>query len=224
MVKYSDLISIKTIENKEKLTEIYEPLLTNHIKGMDDMKIYFKGKIIIRKTVLNKLMNIQKKLNLVQPDLSLCIFYGYRSQEIQMKKFKQQLAIISQKTYYSNPIDLYEEAHKNIAVPLVAGHPTGGAIDIAIKNTRLNKLLCFGSEIYDFASSKNCVFSNEIPNRAKKNRLFLRELMQNENFAPYDGEWWHFSYGDKEWAYYYKIQNAIYDQIKLTDIDNFLSD
>ena len=37
--------------------------------------------------------------------------------------------------------------------------------------------------------------------------------MMKEACAPYDGEWWHFSYGDKEWAFYYKKEEALYDQI-----------
>lgn len=31
-------------------------------------------------------------------------------------------------------------------------------------------------------------------------------------FAPYDGEWWHFSFGDKEWAFYYKKEATLFEQ------------
>ena len=41
----------------------------------------------------------------------------------------------------------------------------------------------------------------------------LREYMIKEGFAPYDGEWWHFSYGDKEWAFYYDKEKALYNQV-----------
>ena len=37
--------------------------------------------------------------------------------------------------------------------------------------------------------------------------------MLEEGFAPYDGEWWHFSFGDKEWAFYYKKDKALFNQI-----------
>jgi len=46
-----------------------------------------------------------------------------------------------------------------------------------------------------------------------KNRILLRYLLKKQGFAPYDGEWWHFSYGDREWAFYYKKKNAIYGQV-----------
>ncbi|QQR69366.1 MAG: hypothetical protein IPI58_01405 [Alphaproteobacteria bacterium] len=37
--------------------------------------------------------------------------------------------------------------------------------------------------------------------------------MTSVGFAPFDGEWWHFSYGDREWAKYYGRSHAIYSQI-----------
>jgi len=45
------------------------------------------------------------------------------------------------------------------------------------------------------------------------NRQILRLWMMTAGFVPYDGEWWHFSYGDREWAKYYGMPNAIYNQI-----------
>jgi D-alanyl-D-alanine dipeptidase len=44
--------------------------------------------------------------------------------------------------------------------------------------------------------------------------------MTSVGFAPFDGEWWHFSYGDREWAYFYKKKNALYGQIKVGRLGN----
>ena len=43
--------------------------------------------------------------------------------------------------------------------------------------------------------------------------MLLRKIMMQVGFAPYDAEWWHFSYGDREWAFYCKKPYALYDQI-----------
>ena len=43
--------------------------------------------------------------------------------------------------------------------------------------------------------------------------VILRKIMLEVGFAPYDGEWWHFSYGDREWAYYYKKYKYLYPQV-----------
>ncbi len=38
--------------------------------------------------------------------------------------------------------------------------------------------------------------------------------MLTAGFAPFDGEWWHFSFGDREWARFYGAENALYEQIQ----------
>ncbi|MDR3208543.1 MAG: hypothetical protein LBT45_01700 [Rickettsiales bacterium] len=52
--------------------------------------------------------------------------------------------------------------------------------------------------------------SNEIINKsgAAVKRKKQSELVKMAN----DGEWWHFSYGDKEWAYADKMPDALYGQ------------
>ena len=108
---------------------------------------------------------------------------------------------------------MYEYVHEKIAVPLVSGHPTGGAVDTAIYDNKENKILNFGSEILDYSTTQ-CYYENEnISKEAKENRELLRKSMMEEGFAPYDGEWWHFSYGDKEWAFYYNKKKALYNQV-----------
>lgn len=103
--------------------------------------------------------------------------------------------------------------HEKIAVPEVAGHPTGGAVDVTIYDMENQKELDFGSKIHDFSSDICYTFYKNISDDEKENRMLLRRLMLNEGFAPYDGEWWHFSYGDREWAFYYKKGECLYNVI-----------
>lgn len=103
--------------------------------------------------------------------------------------------------------------HEKIAVPEVAGHPTGGAVDVTIYDMENQKELDFGSKIHDFSSDVCYTFYKNISDDEKENRMLLRHLMLNEGFAPYDGEWWHFSYGDREWAFYYKKGEYLYNVI-----------
>ena len=51
-----------------------------------------------------------------------------------------------------------------------------------------------------------------------KNRMLLRAVMMSAGFAPFVGEWWHFSYGDKEWAKYVGNEVAPYDQLDFNSI------
>lgn len=192
IVKYTDLIDIKVKENYEKL-------------------LVFQN-FMVRDSVFQKLSKIQKQLQKMNKNFSLLLKCGYRSMETQTIMFVQQINILS-KTYFENPIDLYEQVHKFVAVPNVSGHPTGGAVDIVIINKITKKQINFGSEYLDFNNPNIEVFSKNISPTAKNNRMLLRNLMIKNNFAPFDGEWWHFSYGDKEWAFYYQKKFAIYTQL-----------
>ncbi len=220
MVTYRDLMTIPVAENGDLLQILkpkdipnaYSPLLF-------DMEKLYGPQIIVRSTIAKKLAQAQRTLKENFPTYTLFVTYGFRTLEIQTKNFLTQLQLTSQ-NYFPDPVALYEEVHRYIAVPSVAGHPTGGAIDIVIKDLKTKQILDFGAKQYDF-SSKDCyVFTNRIVDSAMENRLLLRKLLMDVGFAPFDGEWWHFSYGDKEWAYYYKKAAALYEQKPASTIKN----
>jgi len=215
MVKYKDLITIPVIENNDPFIIVSQSDIPNkYMPGMTDMQKVLGEKIIVRKSVYDKLLSAQTDLQKQYPSLSLFLTYGFRSLEIQTARFTQQLKDVS-KQFFSDPLALYEEVHRSIAVPTVAGHPTGGAIDITIVDIKSNTFLNFGTKQYDYTTKDYYVFSPYISNKAKKNRMLLRRVMLEVGFAPFDGEWWHFSYGDREWAYYYNKNSAIYQQRNL---------
>jgi D-alanyl-D-alanine dipeptidase len=207
MLTYVDLTTIAVQDNGEPLIPIRETanLTTNQIDP--DMLTLNGEDIYVRESVANKIGQASLSLATYNSNLRLDVVYGYRSLDIQtalFQRFSEELA----NTY--NGLDLTEATHRLIAEPSVAGHPTGGAVDIQITDngTPLN----FGADIWQFDES-SYTFNPFINKEAWQNRLLLRRLMISEGFAPFDGEWWHFSYGDREWAYTYGLEAAIYDQI-----------
>jgi zinc D-Ala-D-Ala dipeptidase len=218
-VLFQNLINIQVKENSEPFIKINSSEIMNaYNPKLNDMDKICNG-IGVRVTVYEKLLTAQKLLRKKSPSLSLCVTYGYRSRHIQEKYFLNQLRNV--KKIYKNPMQLYESIHKKIAVPSVAGHPTGGAVDIVIIKEDGN-VLDFGSKQYNFENGLSKVFAREISSKCMENRLILRECMTSVGFAPFDGEWWHFSYGDKEWAYYYKKKYALYGQTKFKDFQKFM--
>ncbi|MBI5123375.1 D-alanyl-D-alanine carboxypeptidase family protein, partial [Candidatus Roizmanbacteria bacterium] len=211
MIRYQDLKSVSVVETNQQFVYLDPTIVPNgYTRSMNDMESITGSIIVIRKDVATKLINAQNLLLDINPNYTLFVTYGYRSLKIQIKNFLEQLKKI--KTFYYNPLDLYEEAHRFIAVPNVAGHPTGGAVDIIIKDKKTSQIINFGGKQYDF-KTKNCyVFYTKISDDAKRNRLLLRKIMMEVGFAPFDGEWWHFSYGDREWSRFYKKPNAIFNQ------------
>lgn len=104
--------------------------------------------------------------------------------------------------------------HNFIAAPSVAGHPTGGAVDVTIVDSFGNEL-DMGTKIADFKNPEKIkTFAKGLSKEQKKNRLLLHNILVREGFAPFYGEWWHFSYGDREWACFYKKKKTLYSPIK----------
>lgn len=204
LVKYKDLKKIKVKECGEPLI-VLSNIKNGYQSEFNDMENILGKKILLRQTAVKKLILAQKLLKKMKPFWQFLVTYGYRSNEVQKKYFNRALKKL--RLEYQNKNLLYEAIHRQIAIPEVAGHPTGGAVDLTIIN---NKQINMGTKIYDFNNKDIYTFTPFIPLKAKKNRLLLRAVMLKAGFAPFDGEWWHFSFGDKEWAFYYKKSAAIY--------------
>ncbi len=213
VVKYKDLISIKVNDCGEEMVFL-KSVPGGYVKGTTGMRRYLGQKILVRKSVAERLEKAQQILQKRNPEMSLYVTYGYRSYQVQTKRFlkylKKQAAL-----FYPDPAELYEQIHRFIAVPTVAGHPTGGAVDIII--TKDGESLDFGSAQYDYTNNM-CEYLNAPTPESFQNRKILREVMTKVGFAPFSGEWWHFSYGDREWACYYDKKEALYGQIHLEDV------
>ena len=215
-VLYKDLLTINGY-NKETNKEKFILIPTNGDlvfgKYKKDMSMLEYGEqIAVRKTIYEKLLRVATELKKINKNYKLLVSYGFRDMKKQQEYFNDILEKV--KNDFDSEMEMYEYIHEKIAVPTVAGHPTGGAVDAAIYDEEESKILDFGSELLDYSTTK-CYYENDdISVKAKKNRKLFRTIMMKEGFAPYDGEWWHFSYGDKEWAFYYKKQEALYDQIE----------
>jgi len=204
MVLYQDLLNIKTVDCQEKLVPAQIAIFKNQV-------------IFVRESVNKRLLKAELQLRRLHPNYQLILFCGYRSLETQTKRFLEVLSNLTKK-YFENPLDLYESVHRKVAVPTVAGHPTGGAVDIAIFDIGANRLLDFGSLLYDYSTKKHYSFYPGLKKIQKYNRQLLRKVMMMSGFAPFDGEWWHFSFGDREWAFYYQKKTAKYKQVNFKSI------
>ncbi len=212
IASYQDLLKIKQSENGESFVrlELNSSIDFEHDKRFCDMGDVLPGPIIVRDKVRTLLQNAQMYLRQESPSSRLQVTYGFRTQEIQTDKFLKFLAEESSKEFIADPQELYNRVHMKIAVPTVAGHPTGGAVDVTlIDRRRIRKNM--GCEIYDFDGPIE-TFDPRVKGIAKRNRLLLRQCMMQAGFMPFDGEYWHFSYGDREWAFLKKKTRAPYAQ------------
>lgn len=222
-VLYRDLLSVQVRECREDffcLSDVEHSNLIIKQKKQDMIK-HYNGKVYVRYSVAQKLINIANTLARAHPNIALKIVYGFRLPSIQKDYFDKYHSIVKQQNHYiSNELELIELTHRGAAAPEVAGHPTGGAVDVGLFSLLENDFLNMGSPILTYENTRKAyTFSPEINQEQLANRMLLKKLMESENFAPYLGEWWHFSYGDKEWAKYYNQPFAFYDQVQ--DIHQF---
>ncbi len=210
-LSYADIKDVPVNPKNELLVAIpANPNLTVLQIG-EDMWPITGDQIYVRQTVAQKLGEASLALAEADTDLALQVVYGYRALSIQQRLFDGFVERLQDQ--YTGEA-LLEAVHRLIAVPTVAGHPTGGAVDIQIvQNSQNDQPLNFGTRIWEFVPN-SFTFSPFVSAEATKNRLLLRSIMMTTGLAPFDGEWWHFSYGDKEWAKYCGQLAAVYEQVE----------
>lgn len=169
-------------------------------------------KVSVRKTLVDKLYNVQERLISEDSALKLMVTEGYRHPFYQEHYYLQQFLTLGREYPQLTFEALQELVHQFVALPSVAGHPTGGAVDVSI--SRHGKEIDMGGAIADFSRAELIpTFSSHISEVQAENRRLLHDAMLAEGFAPFYGEWWHFSYGDREWAAFYEQPHALYAPI-----------
>jgi len=91
-------------------------------------------------------------------------------------------------------------------------HVCGAAVDVEILDVSTGELLDFGSKMDD-DNEKSFLHNPNLTDKQKENRLALLTDMLDAGFASCKAEWWHFSYGDQIWAWFYGKENSLYSPI-----------
>lgn len=152
---------------------------------------YKSNCLITTKEAAKQLQIIQQKL--LKENLSLKIFDSYRPQQAvdHFVKWAKVLNDTLMKQEY------YPKVRKSQLFNLgfiasKSGHTRGSTVDLTIVNLKTNKELDMGSS-YDFFGKESHPFYKNITKKQKQNRLFLRKIMVENGFKPYNNEWWHFT-------------------------------
>ena len=135
---------------------------------------------------------------------------GHRPARIQERYFAEAWEMMRARHPALSDDQLREAVHALSAVPEVAGHPTGGAVDVTAAGPD-GADLDMGAALADFDDlSRVPTYAPGLSAEQERNRALLHDAMVTAGFAPFYGEWWHFSYGDREWAAFYERPSALY--------------
>jgi D-alanyl-D-alanine dipeptidase len=174
----------------------------------------------LRKTVYEKL----KKANAQLPKgMHFCLYEGYRSLELQKKIFDEQYNKVKARHSNWSLDNIFNETTKLVS-PVsnrdgsknIPPHSTGGAIDVYLVD-ELGKPLDMGIHPKDWMQDKEGALSitnsTLISAEARKNRHIMSQLLSKAGFVNYPTEYWHWSYGDKYWAFIKKQPFAMYGSL-----------
>ncbi len=153
-----------------------------------------------RREVFKKLLHAQDSL---PESIYLFIKEAFRPIEYQKKIFNHYKNKLRKQFSYLDEEKLYIEASKFIAPPdIIPPHSTGGAVDLILVNENNLPLEMGGFPDNNSSYNETCLtYSENISKKAKDNRKILITVMENAGFVNYPYEWWHFSFGDRYWAY-----------------------
>lgn len=176
----------------------------------------------MRKTVFEKLCLAQKDL---PNNWRFRLYEGFRSLKVQQMEFEQEYQRAVERHPHKNHQELFREATRLVSPVInldgsknIPPHNTGAAIDIEII-TKEGELIDMGMTAEDWGNvnPELCLTDCKlISNVAQQNRQLLLEIMQAHGFVNYPTEWWHFSYGDRYWAYHQNAKHAIYGSVEET--------
>src|SRR4051794_17520299 len=130
MLKYADYANVPVVEVEEVVLFEAVPqqgvLRVEHIDT--EMSELTGGTIFVRRPVVDRLYRAGQELKKLERSLTLKVVYGFRALEVQTRLFEEAKAALAEQ--YSDPERLIEETHRRVAVPSVAGYPTGGAVAV----------------------------------------------------------------------------------------------
>ena len=209
------ILAIPTIESNEPLIDIKND---NKLKygPPPECELTAKCYTIIRKTVYEKLCQAQINLS---KGWRFRLYEGFRSLEVQQMLFAQEYKrVVNRYPNKTEEFHFYETTRLVSPVTNFDGsqnippHNTGAAVDIEII-TEEGQLVDMGMTAKDWCNVNPEICLTDcklISKAAQQNRKLLLEIMQEQEFVNYPTEWWHFSYGDRYWAYHQPVKRAMY--------------
>jgi len=141
----------------------------------------------------------------------LHVVEGLRPLESQRKIYDGYLADVKSHHPDISDSEAHTLASRFVSPVEVAPHVAGAAVDLTLIGQ--NGAFDLGTPIDATPEQSNgaCYFdATNISREARTNRSLLADVLTSAGLVNYPTEWWHWSFGDRYWAYCEKQPNAIY--------------
>lgn len=159
---------------------------------------------LVRQGVARRLAEAAERL---PEGYGIYIFDSLRSLSVQKALYDQFHETALREHPQASPEELEAIIDEFVALPVKrldrpSPHATGGAVDLTL--CRGGLLLDMGTGFDDFtplahtdALERDCPPGMEA---ARENRRILFHLMESAGLVNYSSEWWHYAYGERQWA------------------------
>lgn len=151
------------------------------------------------------------------------ILDAWRAIETQQALFDQMCRFVARDFPDYTPEEIEPAALRIVALPSLdptkpSPHHTGGSIDLSIVDSK-GRLLDMGSPFDDISERARTDFyeakaETKAEITARDNRRLLYHIMTSVGFTNYAEEWWHFDYGNQNWAWVSEQPHAFYSNSK----------
>ena len=171
--------------------------------GVGDAGRHVRSRLAIR---------LQRAQESLPAGLRLLIREGYRSPEEQQRIFARYSLSLLRERPTLDELSLHRLTSRFVAPLAVAPHVAGAAVDLTLVD-ETGTPLWMGTPIdaTPEESANACAFAAaNISEEARANRDLLASVLETQGLVNYPTEWWHWSYGDRYWAYLTGAGSAIY--------------
>jgi zinc D-Ala-D-Ala dipeptidase len=190
------ITSIPAIENGEPLVDLFtRDVLTT-------------GRQFARETVADRLAVADTFLPV---GVRLHVVEGLRPVESQQEIWDRYRAELERLHPGMSPDEVHVLASRFVSPIEVAPHVAGAAVDLTLMGA--HGPLDLGTPVDATPEQSNgaCFFAaTNITREARTNRALLADVLTSAGLVNYPTEWWHWSYGDRYWAFLENHPTALY--------------
>jgi D-alanyl-D-alanine dipeptidase len=177
------------------------------------LNMSFTDDFRIRKDIYDRLKRAQKNL---PANYHFMIYEAYRPLARQKALWEMATKMLREKYPRMPDGELRDLTETFVADPfngIGSGHQACCAIDISLcdNDCREYDMGTRCQEMNEFSETRSTGISPE----AMKNRRILVTTLEEQGLINYPAEWWHFSYGDHQWAYLTGRTEAWYGPLDL---------
>lgn len=169
--------------------------------------------VYLRSEVAERLRSAAKNLD---NRYKLVVRAGHRPIEVQRRILVECAEEYKEEHPELTKVEALEHARDFVSDPDITlpPHVCAAAVDVDVIDTETGELLDFGSEMNDDTDQSFLYYPN-LTDEQKNNRQILLRAMLDAGFASCMPEWWHFSYGDQVWAWFYGHESSLYSPVDL---------